>query len=82
MRPLDESQLEQQMKAIVDGVQAIKSLPVHKSAAERHRVMVRKRERREEQQNALNQICMDIESSVARGLGISEKIFTALIVRI
>ena len=73
MRPLDESQLEQQMKAIVDGVQAIKSLPVHKSAAERHRVMVRKRERREEQQNALNQICMDIESSVARGLGISEE---------
>ena len=73
IRPLDEAQLEQQMKAIVDGVQAIKSLPAHKSAAERHRVMVRKRERREEHQNALNQICMDIESSVARGLGISEE---------
>ncbi len=73
IRPLDESRLEQQMKAIVDGVKLDKRLPQPISAVERHRQMVRKREKREEHQNILNKVCMDIETNVARGLGVSKE---------
>ena len=73
IRPLDETRLEQQMKAIVDGVTLANTLPKPLSAVERHRIVVRKREKREEHQNNLNKICMDIESNVARGLGVSSE---------
>ena len=75
VRPLDETRLEKQMKAIVDGpeVDVASLLRNRPNAKKRHEKIVRRRENREQLIQEVNDRSMTIESNLARGLGVSQE---------
>jgi hypothetical protein len=72
IRPLDEARLEKQMKVIVDGPDVERTLKKRPNAVVRHQHIVQKRERKELKLKKVNDICIDIETNLARGLGVSQ----------
>jgi len=75
VRPLDETRLEKQMKAIVDGPEVdLESLLRNRpNAKKRHEKIVRRRENREQLIQEVNNRSMTIETNLARGLGVSQE---------